>query len=150
MKTITNRYKIITGIFLVLLFASCSKDWLDIKPKGRFTEEDMPTGSLEGQVFAAYAGLRSEATSGLPYVALHNIRSDDAQLGSSTGDEAGAGPIFDNFNYPLDYWLVNNYWTGHYSLINLTNNVLATADSIEKKSRRIGSIRAPRWQNQRV
>ncbi|MCA5003543.1 RagB/SusD family nutrient uptake outer membrane protein [Sphingobacterium bovistauri] len=134
MKTITHKYKLFTGMLLVLLFASCGKDWLDIKPKGRFTEEDMPAGSLEGQVFAAYAGLRSEATSGLPYVALHNIRSDDAQLGSSAGDEAGAGPIFDNFNYPLDYWLVNNYWTGHYNLINLTNNVLATADSIDNPS----------------
>jgi len=134
MKTLKHKYKLLTSLLLVLLLASCGKDWLDIKPKGRFTEEDMPAGSLEGQVFAAYAGLRSEATSGLPYVALHNIRSDDAQLGSSAGDEAGAGPIFDNFNYPLDYWLVNNYWSGHYSLINLTNNVLATADSIDNPS----------------
>ena len=122
------------GMFALLFLISCGKNWLDIQPKGRFTEEDMPSGSLEGQVFAAYAGLRSEGTSGLPYVVLHNTRSDDAQLGSSAGDEAGAGPIFDNFNYPLDYWLVNNYWTGHYNLINLANNVLATADSIDNPS----------------
>jgi len=111
--------------------ASCSTDWLDIKPKGRFTEDDLPTGSLEEQVFAAYAGLRSEGTSGLQYVALHNIRSDDANLGSNDGDYAAAGPIYDNFNYSLDHWLVNGYWTGHYGLINLSNNVLAAADSLE-------------------
>ncbi|NGM71927.1 RagB/SusD family nutrient uptake outer membrane protein [Sphingobacterium sp. SGL-16] len=131
MKTTIYTYKFILSIALLLFISSCGKDWLDIKPKGRFTEEEMPTGSLEGQVFAAYAGLRSEGTSGLPYVVLHNIRSDDASLGSNSGDNAAAGPIFDEFNYPLDYWLVNNYWTGHYNLINLANNVLATADSID-------------------
>lgn len=115
-----------------ILTTSCSTDWLDIQPQGRFTEEDLPPGSLEGQVFAAYAGLRSEATSGLPYAAVHNIRSDDAHLGSSSGDYAAAGPIYDEFNYPLDHWLTNGYWTGHYGLINLANNVLAAADSIEE------------------
>lgn len=111
--------------------ASCSTDWLDIKPKGRFTEDDLPTGSLEEQVFAAYAGLRSEGTSGLQYVALHNIRSDDAHLGSNDGDYAAAGPIYDDFNYSLDHWLVSGYWTGHFGLVNLSNNVLSAADSLE-------------------
>ena len=130
-----NRKRYITMLTLSLItlifMASCSTDWLDIKPKGRFTEDDLPTGSLEEQVFAAYAGLRSEGTSGLQYVALHNIRSDDANLGSNDGDYAAAGPIYDNFNYSLDHWLVNGYWTGHYGLINLSNNVLAAADSLE-------------------
>src|SRR5690606_15186422 len=115
------------GLFL----AGCGEKWLDIKPKGRFTEDDLPAGSLESQVFAAYSGLRSEGTSGLPYAAVHNIRSDDAELGSSPGDEAAGGPIFDNFNYSLNYWLTNNYWTDHYKLINLANIVIAAADSIE-------------------
>lgn len=126
-----------TIIFIALcmigttLLNSCNKDWLDIKPKGRFTEDDLPSGSLDGQVFAAYADLRSEATSGLPYVAVHNIRSDDANLGSNSGDYASAGPIYDDFNYPLSHWLTNSYWTGHYGLINSANNVIAAADSIE-------------------
>ncbi len=134
MKTIQQNYKMLIGIMFIVLLSSCGKNWLDIKPKGRFTEEDLPTGSLEGQVFAVYAGLRSEATSGLPYVAVHNIRSDDAHLGSNSGDYASAGPIYDEFNYTLSHWLVNNYWTGHYNLINLANNVIATADSIETPS----------------
>src|SRR3546814_8329469 len=90
-----------------LLMAGCSTEWLDIKPKGRFTEGDLPDGSLEGRVFAAYSGLRSEATSGLPYAAVHTIRSDDAHLGSNSGDYAAAGPIYDDFNYPLSHWLVD-------------------------------------------
>ncbi len=126
-----NNIKLALSLMVLLLMASCGKDWLDIQPKGRFTEDDLPTGSLEEQVFAIYAGLRSEGTSGLQYVALHNIRSDDAHLGSDVGDYASAGPIYDEFNYSLDHWLVSGYWTGHFGLINLSNNVLAAADSLD-------------------
>src|SRR5690606_24848602 len=66
--------------------------------------------------------------------ALHNIRSDDAHLGSNDGDYAAAGPIYDNFNYSLDHWLVNGYWSGHFGVINLANNVLAAADSLNNLS----------------
>ena len=133
MKTISDNIRRLFIVFVAmgLLLTGCGEKWLDIKPKGRFTEDDLPAGSLESQVFAAYSGLRSEGTSGLPYAAVHNIRSDDAELGSSTGDEAAGGPIFDNFNYSLNYWLTNNYWTDHYKLINLANIVIAAADSIE-------------------
>lgn len=132
MKTHNTNIIILVLSFTLLIFtAGCSTDWLDIKPKGRFTEDDLPTGSLEEYVFAAYSALRSEGTSGLQYVALHNIRSDDADLGSSPGDYASAGPIFDEFNYSLDHWLVSGYWSGHFGVINLSNNVLAAADSLD-------------------
>ena len=124
----------IQHIFLmsILLFAlsSCKKDWLDRKPLGQLTEDELPAGSLEGKVLAIYGGLRSEGTSGLPYVAVHNIRSDDADIGSNTGDEAGAAPNTDNFQYTKDYWLWGNYWTDHYQLIALCNNALQMADSL--------------------
>ncbi|MCL8000872.1 RagB/SusD family nutrient uptake outer membrane protein, partial [Brucella sp. 21LCYQ03] len=129
--TIYTTLRLLTLLISTILLGSCGTDWLDIQPKGRFTEEDLPSGNLEGQVFAAYSGLRSEATSGLPYVAAHSIRADDVHLGSNAGDYAAAGPIYDEFNYPLQHWLTNSYWTGHYTLINLTNNVIAAADSID-------------------
>lgn len=122
---------LVLSMVALLLITSCGTNWLDIKPLGRFTEDDLPTGSLEEYVFAAYAGLRSEGTSGLQYVGLHNIRSDDAHLGSNDNDYAVAGPIYDNFNYSLTHWYSVDYWSGHYALINLTNNVLSAADSLE-------------------
>ncbi|SFC34644.1 Starch-binding associating with outer membrane [Parapedobacter composti] len=134
-KIITADIKRLAIAYLtVWLLAGCGTDWLEIKPKGRFTEEDLPAGSLEGRVFAAYSGLRSEATSGLPYAAVHNIRSDDAHLGSNSGDYAQAGPIYDEFNYSLSHWLTDSYWDGHYALINLTNNVITALDSIAEPS----------------
>src|SRR5690606_3448019 len=133
MKTIYRREnRPITAVLLSmsLLFFACGEDWLGGDPLGRLTEDDIPEGSLEGKVFGVYAGLRSEGTSGLPYVAIHNIRSDDANIGGGPGDEAGAGPIFDDFGYTKDYWLINNYWSHHYSLIALTNNLIAAADTV--------------------
>lgn len=132
MKTKRNNNNIITLLVAsIMMLAGCSESWLETYPQGRFTEGDLPAGSLEGQVFAVYSGLRHEGTSGLQYAAVHNIRSDDADLGSSPGDYAGAGPIYDNFNYPLQHWLTDGYWTGHYNLINLANNVITAADSID-------------------
>lgn len=134
MKTIyrhKNRFSVFAFLLpLTVLLTACGENWLGGDPLGRLTEEDIPEGSLEGQVFGIYAALRSEGTSGLPYVAIHNIRSDDADIGGGPGDEAAAAPIFDNFGYTKDYWLINNYWTDHYSVIALTNNLIAAADTI--------------------
>lgn len=130
-KIFQKSNQIVVLFICMLILAGCSKDWLGGEPLGRLTEDDIPAGSLEGQVFAVYAGLRSEGTSGLPYVAVHNMRSDDADVGGSIGDAAASAPIFDNFQYLKDYWLTNNYWANHYSLIALTNNVIVAVDSIE-------------------
>lgn len=131
MITIYRQSKHLIGfLLLIFILTGCSKDWLGGEPLGRLTEDDIPAGSLEGQVFAVYAGLRSEGTSGLPYIAVHNIRSDDADAGGSVGDAATSAPIFDNFQYIKDYWLINNYWANHYSLISLANNVIVAVDSI--------------------
>lgn len=115
---------------LSIMMGSCGEDWLGGNPLGRLTEEDIPPGSLEGQAFGIYAGLRSEGTSGLPYVSIHNIRADDAEVGGGPGDEAGAAPIFDDFGYSKNFWLINNYWSDHYQLIARANNLLDAADTI--------------------
>lgn len=130
-----NNISIRFSVFVVLLAmiaTGCKKDWLDRKPLGQLTEEDLDPGSLEGQVFAIYGGgLRHEGISGLPYVSVHNMRADDADKGSAPGDGEDAANIFDRFQYVTDFWLINSYWTGQYNLINLSNNVIAAADSIE-------------------
>lgn len=135
MKTIYKRtFWVLPGLLFVLGWSGCKKDWLDRLPQGRYTEDDIPAGSLEGQVYAAYAGLRKDGLSGLPYIAVHNIRSDDADKGSSVSDGVDAENFFDNFQYVTDFWLLNTYWTDHYNLILLANNVIAAADSLEADS----------------
>ncbi|MDB5263843.1 MAG: SusD family protein [Adhaeribacter sp.] len=120
---------ILTALSFTLALSGC-EDFLERKPLGQYTADDLTSGSFEGQVFAAYAGLRNSGVSGLPYVAVHNIRSDDAVKGSSVSDGIDAENIFDNFQYSKDFWLINNYWTGHYNLISLTNNVITAVDEV--------------------
>ena len=120
----------LSAVTVILGFSACKKDFLERKPLGQYSEEDLTSGSFESQVFAAYAGLRHEGVSGLPFISIHNIRSDDADKGSSVSDAVDAESIFDNFQYSKDFWLINNYWTGHYNLISLANNVISAVDSV--------------------
>ncbi len=131
MKVISkNKFWMLTSaIALAFALPGCN-DFLERKPLGQYTQDDLTSGSFESQVFAAYAGLRNEGVSGLPYIAIHNIRSDDADKGSSVSDGIDAENFFDNFQYTKDFWLLNNYWTGHYSLISLCNNVITDVDAL--------------------
>jgi hypothetical protein len=133
MKTFLTIKSGCISVFLLVavLFTSCKKDFLDRKPLGQYTEEDLSSGSLEGLVFAAYAGLRHDGLSGLPYLAVHNIRADDADKGSAPSDGVDAEELFDNFNYSTDFWLINEYWAGQYNLSALANNVISVADSLD-------------------
>lgn len=109
----------------------CKKNFLDREPLGRYTSNDIAEGSFESQIFGVYAGLRAEGISGVKYIAVQSIRSDDAEKGSSTSDAVDAENFFDNFQYTKDFWLLNDYWGDHYKLIGLANNVISDIDSIK-------------------
>lgn len=128
---IGNKFKqtaILVSVGLLLL-SGCS-DFLDREPLGRYTESDIPAGSFDSQVFGVYAKMRTFGVSAMPYLAIHNFRSDDADKGSSTTDGVAQENFYDNFQYTKDEWLLNSYWTDHYALINAANTVIADIDSI--------------------
>ncbi len=112
-----------------MLLAGCN-DYLDREPLGRYTEKDIPAGSFDSQVFGVYARMRAFGVSALPYIAIHNIRSDDAGKGSSVTDGVDTENIFDKFQYVKDQWLINGYWNDHYALINAANAVISDIDSV--------------------
>lgn len=112
----------------MLLLPGCKK-FLEREPLGRYTLDDLGASSIESQVFAMYAGLRTEGMSGIKFIAVHSIRSDDADKGSIPSDNLAAETFFDEFNYTKDFWLLNDYWGDHYRLIKLTNDVI---DAVEK------------------
>ncbi|MFA7471935.1 MAG: RagB/SusD family nutrient uptake outer membrane protein, partial [Spirosomataceae bacterium] len=129
MKTIKG-YLFPTIVAIGLLLSACS-DYLDLKPLGRYTEEDIPAGSFESQIFGVYAKMRAFEVSAMPYIAIHNFRSDDADKGSSTTDGVAQENFYDNFEYTKDEWLLNGYWSGHYALIIAANAVIADIDSVQ-------------------
>ncbi|WP_109698534.1 RagB/SusD family nutrient uptake outer membrane protein [Chitinophaga deserti] len=136
--------KIILPIFMLSIgVAGCSK-FLERKPLGQYTQDDLGLSALESQVMAIYAGLRTEGCSGVKFGAVHSIRSDDAMKGSIASDGVPAEQMFDDFNYLRDFWLLNDYWGDHYKLVKLCNDVIGAVDKISdpKPSERVNRAEA--------
>jgi starch-binding outer membrane protein, SusD/RagB family len=118
---------------LLLAIGGCSK-FLDRKPLTA-TLDDIKQGGIEGQVFGLYSAVKDydigNCFGGIPWQGVHNFRSDDSEKGSEPSDGAEWVAPFDNYNYVKDLWATNFYWDAHYSLINLANTALQTADSLK-------------------
>jgi starch-binding outer membrane protein, SusD/RagB family len=133
--------KKVKNIFWVMLLAipftftiSSCKKFLDRKPLTA-TLDDLNQGGLEGQIFGLYSYMRTSygVVSSLPHLALHGFRSDDSEKGSDQSDGAEWSAPMDNFQYDRSFDGVRQYWNDHYSLINLANTALQTADSLGLK-----------------
>src|SRR5262245_21166210 len=96
--------------------AGCEK-FLDRKPLGTATEDDIVQGGAETKVLGLYAGMRNWRVSSLPFLMVHSVRSDDADKGSTANDGADSEDVYDNFNYTKDHWLMTSYWDDHYAFI---------------------------------
>ena len=124
-----KNYKYIIKLSLFALLAlpilnSCSDDdFLDRKPLGTATEGDLTAGGFEEKAFGLYGKIRTQdgVTSWMRYW-FQNIRSDDAQKGSTPTDAATMGNVMDKFQYsPTEFAA---YWNGHYSLIFACNDLV--------------------------
>lgn len=135
MRTIKQTMQVLLlSVTAILMFSGCSK-FLDRKPL-EATLDDLNQGGLEGQIYGLYGAIRNgdvagQAFGGIPWMALHNFRSDDSEKGSSPADGADWEVIHDNFQYVKDHWSATIYWDQHYTLIALANTALQTADSLK-------------------
>jgi hypothetical protein len=125
------------GLILLLLpcftMLSWCKKFLDRKPLSAI-EDDLSAGNLEGQIFGIYAAMKSyddgQTFGGIPWLGIHDFRSDDSEKGSDLADGAEWVGVFDNFNYSKDFWATNFYWDGHFNVIFKINQSLQVADSL--------------------
>ncbi len=112
-----------------LVFTGCS-DFLDRSPLGQFTEDDAPGGGLEGQIFGIYKEMRSyNITAGIPAFAVHHMRSEDSEKGSSADDGPDMAAMYDNFFYVTNQGSLNAYWSHNYTIIYQCNSVIDAIDS---------------------
>ncbi len=115
--------------FMILAIGGCQK-FLDRKPLTA-TLDDLNQGGLEGQIYGLYSNLRNSAGfTSIPWLAMHDFRSDDTEKGSDPSDGAEWVAPFDHYAYVKDLWASNTYWDDHYSLINLANTAIQNADSL--------------------
>lgn len=115
-------------IFILLIFiaASCS-DFLNIRPEGTTPAEGIDYSKAENvfkPVSAAYASLRSGNAHSFPYICMFEITSDNADKGSSPEDNPSAQSL-DDFTLDASNYIVNDLWTGYYSVISAANNAIS-------------------------
>jgi len=121
---------LLLGIMATAAFSlqSCNDDWLDLKPEGRPVGNEVPVGGFEASAFGLYSGLRTESgVSDFSYLWTHSIRADDNEKGSSVGDAATDGNVFNNFAYVATNGHIKNGWNGHYKIIYDANELINTA-----------------------
>lgn len=114
---------------LLAVLGSCNK-FLDRKPLTA-TLEDLNQGGIEAEIFGIYSNLRQSAGfTSIPWLGVHDFRSDDSQKGSEASDGAEWVAPFDNYQYVKDLWATNTYWDDHMTLVTLCNSAIQKADSL--------------------
>ncbi|MBX3238764.1 MAG: RagB/SusD family nutrient uptake outer membrane protein [Chitinophagaceae bacterium] len=111
-------------------FVSCKKNFLDRKPLGRYTVDDVSIGAFDGKVFGAYAILRRSGFNSHLYLGIHSYRSDESQKGSTVSDGADHGAMYDDFQYVATNFGIQEYWTDHYAAIIAANEIVKAVDSL--------------------
>jgi hypothetical protein len=128
---IFNKTWMLLPVFLGLItITSCKKNFLDRQPLGRYTEDDIPAGSFDSKVFAAYAVMRKDGFNGHLYLGIHSYRSDESEKGSTVADGSVHGLMYDDFEYDKTNGGIQDYWSHHYELINAANDIIHTIDSL--------------------
>lgn len=123
MKNIVKHSITATLILIAFVIWGCS-NLFDLKPEGVPIEEDLKS-SYDTQVFDLYAIMRGWGiSSGLPALAIHSFRSEDAEKGSTSSDGADQETYFDNFEYTASGGFIRTYWNDNYNLIHKSNNLI--------------------------
>ena len=115
----------------ILLYASCTDNFLDIPPQGQqkavefFVSESDATKAVN----AIYANLRSWPNTAFAPIAVESMGSDDAEKGSDPSDATFMND-FDNFTVTSTQGQLSDFWNGQYQNINLCNQVLDNIPAI--------------------
>lgn len=110
------------------ILVSCS-DLLNQEPQGQWIAKDNTGGSYASDVFSMYAKVRGfHVTTGNTALAIHNVRSEDVEKGSTASDGTAWQPMFDNFVYTASQGMIQTYWTENYAIVHIANNVLSAID----------------------
>ncbi|WP_316845367.1 RagB/SusD family nutrient uptake outer membrane protein [Pedobacter psychrodurus] len=115
----------------VLFTASCKKDFLNVPPQAQqpsVTFWKTPEDALKG-VNAIYANLRSWNNVAFNTIVIESTGSDEADKGSTPTD-ATFFNLYDQFTVTATHGSLQDFWTGQYQNINLSNQVLDNIPNI--------------------
>jgi hypothetical protein len=133
---IFNKKEIKIGIALgamalISITSGCQK-FLDTSRQGQYTTEDYPypggAGPYDTYLFGAYSDLRNYDVHCTGFFLATNVRSDDADKGSTASDGGADANSMDNFPVLPNNGIVNGMWNGYFGFITKCNTAL---DQIE-------------------
>lgn len=147
----TNRYLIKASMFLltlvVLSVLSCSDDFLDIKVQGGVTTQTDPNLARKLGTGVYNSLLQGDAfgngdVHGWGFISVTSTISDDADKGSTPGDQLVPIGDIDNFTLTPTNRFCETLWSGHYNGIGAANQALkeleVAAIDVEERSILIG------------
>lgn len=115
-------------VFMMLFSTTGCKKFLDTTLQGKYNTEDYPypagSGPYDVYLYAAYNDLRSYDVHCTAFFGATSIRSDDADKGSVTSDNAANGNPLDLFPVQPSNAFTSGMWVGYYALISKCNTAL--------------------------
>lgn len=124
--------KIFLTLSIFSVIASCSDDFVDIKPEGVVIAEDFFKTEDDAMraTNAIYSFLRSWDNSGFPAQFILGVTGDDVEKGSNPSDASFIND-YDNFAYTIGTDGIHGYWTGQWQAVQRTNQVITNVPNIE-------------------
>jgi starch-binding outer membrane protein, SusD/RagB family len=127
---------ITTGVFGLLLgLSACSDSFLEVPLQGKPTADTDPDFA-QNLVVGVYNSLMlSEAFGaegdihGIAFISATNVISDDADKGSTAGDQQGTVGVLDEFTVTSTNPFVQALWSGYFNGIARSNQALIAIES---------------------
>ena len=154
MRKITNRSLKKASMFLlivvVLSVLSCSDDFLDIKVQGGVTTQTDPNLARKLVTGVYNSLLQGDAfgngdVHGWGFISVTSIISDDADKGSTAGDQLVPIGDIDNFTLTPTNRFCESLWSGHYNSIGAANQALkaleVAAIDVAERNVLLGEVR---------
>lgn len=125
-KSMKTKYITVALGAALLLATACSDDFLNRKPYGSTTKDDLGFSEDDlymGLIYDTYGHLRSYDLSALPYVAVTNVTSDDADKGSTPSDAPDVGQL-DAFTFNAGNGLIAGWYKSNFTGVSKVNEAL--------------------------
>lgn len=127
-----NKFAI--GCILLTIFAAgCSDDFLDVPVQGGVTTASDPNLAPKLVTGVYHSLLQGDSwgngdVHGFAFISVTDIISDDADKGSTPGDQAVPVGDIDNFTLTSTNKFAESLWSGHYNSIGAANQALAALE----------------------
>ena len=120
------------GLPLVLLMISCSKEYLEVDPKGTTLEDNYYTNEAEAYsaLVAVYDVLGKQSKGFENMISLLNAGSDDHYAGGGSSSDGSQLQVFSNYTIS-ESTIATSYWNDYYQGVFRANTLLSKLPDVD-------------------